>query len=600
MSFLLRSCLRPVMVVFILCAAVAWTGNTFAAKASAASERAMQKWGASAESGDNEAAYQIGIAYMREGRKDEAKRWLAQAAERDYVAAQMTLAQVYLSAGNKEDDARGAAWVKRAAEAGNTDAQLALAFLCKQGRGVAQDSAQAAEWFTRAAEAGNAEAKFRLAVAYYSGDGVSQDYAEAARLFRGLADNGNPAAQHNLAIMYREGQGVARDEAEAVAWQSLAVQGYGRGAERDALVRELEAMRAKLAGKDKTRAKRLYDEKVGGLVKARVATVKAPPALPPDQTRARAEADPTEDEKSPVSGFVQMGVRVQTNANNSSSSYLGDPTLPPVVPLRDTNWFFLGKATWLADLHSPRATNIETGVTLYRSYQNDSSVADISFIELTTGPNIPFRGGTWKNTLRPYLTGSLIETNNDLYQTSGGFGLAYKGIVNKDTALLLSAEETWAGVQDSAAAPANSDLSGRQTELNARFLRRLLPRVTGNLSVTARNYEAERGWYSYDSYAIVNGYAVKLVPVFKSLPDHPVSLYGSVSFQQRFYDDPNPPVSPVTTREDDEWQFTLTAQVPVTESLSIAPTVQHTRRDSNLTIYKYRNTATSISAIFRF
>ena len=54
-------------------------------------------------------------------------------------------------------------WYKRAAAAGNVDAQFNLGVFYDSGNGVAVDAAAAFEWYTLAAEAGNVKAQFTSA-----------------------------------------------------------------------------------------------------------------------------------------------------------------------------------------------------------------------------------------------------------------------------------------------------------------------------------------------------------------------------------------------------------------------------------------------------
>ena len=54
----------------------------------------------------------------------------------------------------------------------------------------------------KAAEAGNADAQLQLGRAYWNGKGVPQDFTEALRWYRRSADGGNPLAQVALGAAY--------------------------------------------------------------------------------------------------------------------------------------------------------------------------------------------------------------------------------------------------------------------------------------------------------------------------------------------------------------------------------------------------------------
>jgi hypothetical protein len=121
-----------------------------------------------------------------------------------------------------QGDTQMAAWVRKAAEQGDADAQSTLGFLYDKGGGVPQDYAQAAFWYRKAAEQGDAEAQDALGDLYRDGHGVPQDYTQAAAWYRKAAEQGNADAQFSLGFLYDKGQGVSQACAEAYFWYALA------------------------------------------------------------------------------------------------------------------------------------------------------------------------------------------------------------------------------------------------------------------------------------------------------------------------------------------------------------------------------------------
>ena len=77
------------------------------------------------------------------------------------------------------------------------------------------------EW-RRLAEAGEAEAQSALAGLYLVGSGVPQDYRQAAIWYRRAARQGHMIAQLNLGNLHATGRGVARDLVLAHMWLDLA------------------------------------------------------------------------------------------------------------------------------------------------------------------------------------------------------------------------------------------------------------------------------------------------------------------------------------------------------------------------------------------
>jgi TPR repeat protein len=138
--------------------------------------------------------------YVSEQRSPKVQRekGLASLAQRDYVKASQCF--------------------RKAAEAGDRQAQLQLASMYQEGQGVPKDGSAALKWYRAAAEQGDPQAQTVLALAYSKGDGVAQDYAEAARWYRKAAEQGIGKAQLELGAMYAEGEGLQRDPAEAAKW----------------------------------------------------------------------------------------------------------------------------------------------------------------------------------------------------------------------------------------------------------------------------------------------------------------------------------------------------------------------------------------------
>ena len=118
---------------------------------------------------------------------------------------------------NPVDSAKAAQYLK-AAEQGDSKAQIDLGIAYENGKGVAKDEAQAALWFRKAAEQGDALAQDILGYLYANGKGVGMDKVQAVAWYRKAAEQGNVNAQFNLAMAYKNGIGLIKNEAEAVKW----------------------------------------------------------------------------------------------------------------------------------------------------------------------------------------------------------------------------------------------------------------------------------------------------------------------------------------------------------------------------------------------
>jgi hypothetical protein len=82
--------------------------------------------------------------------------------------------------------------------------------------------AEVFDWYQKAAEQGLAQAQLNLAVLYLDGKGVESDPTVAARWLLKAAQQGLIEAQYDLGLLYEFGRGVAADREVAVAWYKKA------------------------------------------------------------------------------------------------------------------------------------------------------------------------------------------------------------------------------------------------------------------------------------------------------------------------------------------------------------------------------------------
>jgi TPR repeat protein len=86
----------------------------------------------------------------------------------------------------------------KAANNNDADAQLKLAEMYYNGKGVDRDLEAAAQWFKKSAVAGEAEAQFELGNMYKQGTGVEKNNALAIKWYRKAANQGHKAAKRRL------------------------------------------------------------------------------------------------------------------------------------------------------------------------------------------------------------------------------------------------------------------------------------------------------------------------------------------------------------------------------------------------------------------
>ncbi|HNR91973.1 MAG TPA: tetratricopeptide repeat protein [Dokdonella sp.] len=159
------------------------------------SQQAPDALHASAESGDAQAQFTLGILLLESGREEsraKGTQWLAAAGEQGHALALMTLGTLALERG---DEASALTHLQNAAATGDPDANYALGLVHFNGENVVPDAARAADLFKVAADAGHAAAQMRLAAAYWNGEGRARDPEQAFFWFLLAAPENRSAAE---------------------------------------------------------------------------------------------------------------------------------------------------------------------------------------------------------------------------------------------------------------------------------------------------------------------------------------------------------------------------------------------------------------------
>lgn len=132
-------------------------------------------------------------------------------------------AQPELSAAERE-------LIRKAAEAGNPDAQYQLGMVYANASGVDLDYKQAFKWIHKAADSGHVQAMRTLAWLYANGFGTEQSDEKAQDTSILLAEKGDAKDQYFLASLYQSGiYGMQPDSEKMIHWYyQSAQQHYGR------------------------------------------------------------------------------------------------------------------------------------------------------------------------------------------------------------------------------------------------------------------------------------------------------------------------------------------------------------------------------------
>jgi TPR repeat protein len=218
-------------------------------------DAAALKWlRLAAEQGFAGAQNDIGAAFAKGllGLKQdlsEARKWYTLAAQNGSATAQNNLADLdaflrpkrvepaqdlydegsrLYKSGQKEASAKP---FLAAAQAGNSNAQIQIAWHYLKGVGVPQNASEAAKWYRKSSETGNSEGMWNLGLLYENGQGVNEDWVAAARWYQKSADLDNSIGQRQLAFSYQFGIGVPQSRSLAYQWHRRA-NAHGDGQSR--------------------------------------------------------------------------------------------------------------------------------------------------------------------------------------------------------------------------------------------------------------------------------------------------------------------------------------------------------------------------------
>ncbi len=146
------------------------------------------------------------------------------AARHGNQGAELLLALIYFEGrGVSPNPVKARQWMRHAADDGQPYAQYLLGNWYADGiAGLPKNPDLAVQYWRKGAVQGQAQAAYRLAEAYLSGIGVKTDPEAAKHWLRRAAEAGYAPAQRLLGKMYQGGYGVPKDTLEGKDWLARA------------------------------------------------------------------------------------------------------------------------------------------------------------------------------------------------------------------------------------------------------------------------------------------------------------------------------------------------------------------------------------------
>jgi tetratricopeptide (TPR) repeat protein len=333
-------------------------------------------------------------------------------------------------------------------------------------------------------------------------------------------------------------------------------------------------------------------------------------SLPADVRRRADEYLAQIDSKASPSSFggdVFFGWRYQSNANLGPASsrvlLFGQPANLNQAALGTADWGVVSslqvRHRW--DFGHQDKSALETQFAAYANRQFQLSAANVSLLDLTTGPRFQIFNGVWEDvSLRPFVTGGYVWVNDTPYYGSWGGGLEAGALLadgfRNSTIVVFRRQNN----QDTSYLPANSQYRGTSLSANTVFQYDLGPLLSLFAIGSVQRFYADLApWQSYSLYGVGGGFTFRFVdPVLRTGLPWTISL--SATEQWWSYDEPDIVVDPGTMRYQNDTILSLVLAVPFDERTTFSLSAGRFVRGATVPNYEFANNSFMFGVNWRF
>ncbi len=334
----------------------------------------------------------------------------------------------------------------------------------------------------------------------------------------------------------------------------------------------------------------------------------ASPTLNP-ATRQRIEAYLPETEKltlqSRLSGFVQTGIRSQSNATFAPSGSLlrlggADFTLLPTAQKKsDINWFGLAGVSHDYDLNNRRGDILETRFVGYLTAQDRFSNLNVGLFDVSIGPRFQLPELMPGASLKIYGVGGNTWVGGSNYLSSGGAG----------TSLRLPFTQQWT-VQPEFEWRQNNFALGNMANVSTfnsgatytgavTSTYQLAQPLRLDTRAVVRRGDATFSYQAFDQWALEAALIYQFAPPFDSITRN-WSIAPFVKYIETRFDAANPFIDPLVVRRDDQWSYGGILNMPINTTFGVSVAVQYDKVNSNLPNYRLDNFSVIAGPTARF
>jgi hypothetical protein len=334
------------------------------------------------------------------------------------------------------------------------------------------------------------------------------------------------------------------------------------------------------------------------------------PGVPPE-VRSRAEQFlaqiESQQKRSRFTGEIFQGFRYQSNANlgpaTSTVRLFGQAANLNQQAVGSPDW---GSVTTLSlrhfyDFGTQDKATLETAFTGYINRQFTQSQANVSLIDLTTGPRFQVFDGVFEDlTIKPIGTFGAIWVNDTPYYVSYGGGLEVNTLLNDRLRNVSTAVWRKHDHSDTSYLPTNSLFKGTEYTFNTVFPFQLTQIVSLFGSGSAQRYQTEQApWQSYSLWGFGGGMSFRFPdPVLKTGLPWTVALTGSMQWWH--YDAPDVVVDPTEYRDQRDLILNLSLAIPFDDRTTLTLSGGRFVRQASISNYAFDNNNIMFGISWRF
>lgn len=333
------------------------------------------------------------------------------------------------------------------------------------------------------------------------------------------------------------------------------------------------------------------------------------PDTPPD-VRAKVDAYLAEIAKrlnpNQTTGFLQTGVRYQTNANAGPNGALVkvfglDAILDnEFVQRPDWNWFAQGVVRNVIDFGNQRGDTWETTLGGYASRHDEFDRLNTALVDIQTGPRFALFPETLRGwSVRPYAGFLGINLAGDQYLSTQTAGASLGWLPEPGWAFEAGYERVRRNFKNTEEYPTGELQSGFQDTGYFTASGPLFFGLRWAVRGAVSDVDARVDWQSFLQRSLDVSLAYSF-PVAAFGSDRLVTIIPFAGIQDSDYRNPDPFIAPDTTRHDRERKAGVALDIELTRSVGFGVRVQHSKTDSSLPNYELDNTSVYGGPILRF